>query len=850
MNFKDQKFGIYLIAGDVTSKVECVKEIDRFFTAAELFELNKDDLVEINSEIFLNSILLVDANLTSETREQVLKFYSNKIPIIWISKSSDSDQSIDLLNSGNINNICFVDQPITIVSSIIRELKGSLVRSQLQVLREQSTLISEAALNTKTAVLTTDAQGLVVWVNEAHSIITGYSLEEMVGKKPGELLQGPETSRDTIALISSKLKEEVPFTVEILNYHKNGEKIWLKLDITPVFKNGKLDRYIAFQEDITEKKANEQRLADSLERLQDAQRIGKMCNWVMDANSYDVSWSGLASEILDIEDIDKFDYWEFRGKLAPVSRHHLQTALNELRTSNREYDLTLEFTGSNDKTKILRAIGVPVFNQNKLEKIVGVIQDITEQHEAERLANKSLQHLNTIADNMQGGVARIVDKIDGSREIVFANKGFYDLYEVDEHSAKNNFDLIFNQTHKDDKVLKIYDILTEVQRTGHSVDQYFRIINPSGKLKWVHLISNATASTNGDIIHDFIVTDITERIQRDRLLEEISEVSINGGWELNLITGKLNWTSVTKQIHEVPEDFEPDPETAINFYKEGESRDLITQHFDQLISEGTSHDGRFELITAKGNHKWVRAKGAAEYAGDQIVRVYGFFQDITETVQREQAIIDSLNEKNALLGEIHHRVKNNLAIISGLLQLELMKGDESKFSLEDAVNRIQSIATVHEILYNTENFNVIFLDTYLDKLTLNISKTHPSFISDINLISDIEHVGISINQAVPVGLLLNELITNSLKHAFSNNEGSIYISIKNLDEATVNLKYSDSGLGFDTKALETGTSLGYKLINSLLLQLEADYSIETESGFKLECNFTVEEIEKIAIVDA
>ena len=267
-----------------------------------------------------------------------------------------------------------------------------------------------------------------------------------------------------------------------------------------------------------------------------------------------------------------------------------------------------------------------------------------------------------------------------------------------------------------------------------------------------------------------------------------------------------------KQIYEVPEDYEPDITTAINFYKQGESRKRIAEIFNDAITSGISRDGQFEIITAKGNHKWVRAKCAAEFAGDQIVRVYGFFQDITEAVHRENAIIESLNEKKALLGEIHHRVKNNLAVISGLLQLELMKGEEAKYSLEDAVNRIQSIAAVHEILYNTENFSVIYLDNYLEKLTLNIAKTNPSLISEINLVTNIEKVGISINQAVPIGLLLNELITNSLKHAFKETKSnSIFISISNINDNTVKKNYSDTGKGFNKMLLENSSSLGIKL---------------------------------------
>ena len=435
----------------------------------------------------------------------------------------------------------------------------------------------------------------------------------------------------------------------------------------------------------------------------------------MDVNTYKISWSGRASEILELQDTSEFDYWKFRGQLSITSQQELQAGLIEMRKSHKEYDL-VDFTSTNGTRKVLRTIGVPVYESDELIEVVGIVQDITLQYEAEALAMKSQQQLIAVTNNMQAGVARIVNKLDGSCEIQFANKGFYDLYEVTEELAKTNFELIYNQTHKDDSVLEINAIYAEVLKTGRAVDQYFRIITPSGKLKWIHLISNASAGSDGDIIHDFIVTDITERIQKDRLLDEISEVSLNGGWELDVLTNKLTWTNVTKQIYEVPEDYEPDITTAINFYKQGESRKRIAEIFNDAITSGISRDGQFEIITAKGNHKWVRAKCAAEFAGDQIVRVYGFFQDITEAVHRENAIIESLNEKKALLGEIHHRVKNNLAVISGLLQLELMKGEEAKYSLEDAVNRIQSIAAVHEILYNTENFSVIYLDNYLEKI--------------------------------------------------------------------------------------------------------------------------------------
>ncbi len=841
MSFKEHPFSVFLFSDKSEKRKKYAKLITQYFERAQIQEVEKLEDFDLESASVGRSLLIVDSTSLPVNCEHLLNPFVNKVPILWLTYDEDAEIALDLLDRGKINSICYSETPSRLYSSIIRELKGALVYSQIEVLGEQNTLLSDISENTKTVVITTDENGITLWANQAHENLTGYTLDEMIGNKPGAILQGPETDPETIRYFSEKLKEQIPFSVEILNYKKSGEKLWTKINVTPIFKDGRINKYISFQEDITDKKLNEKKLAESFIRLNDAQRIGKMCDWMYYPDAKEISWSERAHEIIELDDISNFNYWNLRKQLTRTSFKKLQQSLQEIRTSNQEFDINLEFKSRSKSIKILRAVGIPIISNNRLISVHGILQDISEQYKAEALASESLEHLQSVTDNLLAGVCRVLDKVDGSREVIFANQGFFDMYELTEEQVHEDFTNVMKLLHPDDKVLNINEIFEEVQRTKQAVDQYFRIITHSGKLRWMHLISNASALPNGDILHDFIVTDITEKVLSDRLFQEISEVSLSGGWELDMLANKLTWTDVTKQIHEVPEDFEPDVQTAINFYKEGESRDRITEFFTEVITTGNSRDGQFEIVTAKGNLKWVRAKGAAEYAGDQIVRVYGFFQDITESVKRQRTIVESLNEKNALLGEIHHRVKNNLAVISGLLQLQLMKGENAQLSLEDAVNRIQSIATVHEILYNTENFNVINLDKYLEKLTLNIAKTNPSFISDIKLNSNIEEVDLSINQAVPVGLLLNELITNSLKHAFKNEDpGSISINVTNSGNNSIQLSYSDSGTGFDKSLLDQGESLGYKLIQSLLLQLEATHTIETIAGFKLDCTFKIE----------
>ncbi len=114
------------------------------------------------------------------------------------------------------------------------------------------------------------------------------------------------------------------------------------------------------------------------------------------------------------------------------------------------------------------------------------------------------------------------------------------------------------------------------------------------------------------------------------LYEQTSQVAKVGGWEMDLLKQQLSWTAVTRQIHEVAIDFEPDVQTALNFYKEGENRDRIAQLFNTAVQTGQPYDAELEIVTAKGNTCWVRAKGETEFVNGKCVRVYGIFQDIHE----------------------------------------------------------------------------------------------------------------------------------------------------------------------------------------------------------------------------
>ncbi|MRI01445.1 PAS domain S-box protein [Kriegella sp. EG-1] len=161
-------------------------------------------------------------------------------------------------------------------------------------------------------------------------------------------------------------------------------------------------------------------------------------------------------------------------------------------------------------------------------------------------------------------------------------------------------------------------------------------IDTFGRIKWAKCTINSWNDENGIIAGlSIIEEDITEDKHREEVLLKAQKVARIGGWEVDLRNGQVHWTDVTKEIHEVPLDYKPDLETSINFYKEGTSKDEITRCVSEAIAKGTTWDVELQIITAKGNEVWVRAKGETEVFNGECIRIYGTFQDIDEKKRTE-----------------------------------------------------------------------------------------------------------------------------------------------------------------------------------------------------------------------
>jgi len=231
------------------------------------------------------------------------------------------------------------------------------------------------------------------------------------------------------------------------------------------------------------------------------------------------------------------------------------------------------------------------------------------------------------------------------------------------------------------------------------------------------------------------------------------------------------------------------------------------------------------------------------YVDDEPIAGFGMYIDITEEKEYEEEITSSLKEKKVMLKEIHHRVKNNLAIVSGLLQLQMYESDDPLIhdTLEESERRIQTMALIHEQLYNSDSLGSISCDTYIGDLVETIRNTIGSD-QNVSVTTEIESIELDIKRAVPFALLINEVVTNSFKHAFDGENDNNTITIRITEENwQVQAHLSDNGQGLpDGLEPEMSDTLGMNLIDNFAQQLEAEWEMGSDNGTYVNLQFSIE----------
>ena len=377
---------------------------------------------------------------------------------------------------------------------------------------------------------------------------------------------------------------------------------------------------------------------------------------------------------------------------------------------------------------------------------------------------------------------------------------------------------------------------------GESFEYLHELKYPDGTIEyWQNRFSPITDKKNNINGLTVFSVNVTQRVETEKLLEknerQYRALISNTPFCIHELNKEAELISINKAGY-----------TMFGFKRE---EDMLGITYPELLGEekakgildlfdkslkGISTEFEFEKADRFFSSSFIPIKDK----DGEIIRIMGITQDITERRRSEELIEQSLNEKIILLAEVHHRVKNNLAIISGLLELQRSEINDPhvKHILSQSINRVISIAMVHELMYTATDFSSINIHNYLEMLIPAISKAIQDERKKVEFKISIDNIKMNINRAIPLGLLLNELITNSFKYAFQQKEGNeILISLTAEDERIV-IVYEDNGVGFDEDTdFNSPKNLGLSLVQAQLQQLDASFSVDTENRFMLSFSF-------------
>jgi PAS domain S-box-containing protein len=321
--------------------------------------------------------------------------------------------------------------------------------------------------------------------------------------------------------------------------------------------------------------------------------------------------------------------------------------------------------------------------------------------------------------------------------------------------------------------------------------------------------------------------DITERKKTEELLQNSLEVlriaqraAKAGMWSWDIVSDKLTWSEEFFQL------FGIDPARGASFANwmaalHPDDRKPAMAQISRAIEKHLLLLNEYRIVLPGGEQRWIRAAGNTSYdkAGKPL-RMAGICIDSTEHKLAEKQVEDSLHEKEMLLRELYHRTKNNMNIISSLVALQASEVHDLNVQrmFADMQSRIRTMSLVHEKLYQSHDLSNLDMSEYLGDLAQTILAGYKNSAARIVLDLDIESVAFPIDAAIPCGLVINELMTNSLKYAFPEEmSGRIGISLNMSPGEEATLCYKDNGIGFPSgfdpmKA----TSLGLKVVHNLV----------------------------------
>ncbi len=430
----------------------------------------------------------------------------------------------------------------------------------------------------------------------------------------------------------------------------------------------------------------------------------------------------------------------------------------------------------------------------------------------------------------------------------------FHLFGHNPSEKRASYGLFREHIHPDD-INKFEESITDYTARVKKVDEVFRYLTTKGEIRYAHSIGNVEFNEKGNPQRVFgTFQDVTERKQAEEKLIEserkhraILEGLDDVAYRLTIPDGKYEYISQSaKSVFGYDrDDFIKNP---LLFQKiiHPESIHYFREKWVDLKKGIVPRTFEYRIIDSEGSERWIcQSISAITDEQGAICAIEGLCRDITDQKKTEKQIKASLEEKETLLHEIHHRVKNNMQIIASLLDMQLTR--KNKQTIDTIVNeckgRVYAMAGIHESLHRSESLSEVDFMAYVIHLTGMLSQTYGMNPEKVRFDIKVPGLKLGIDKANPLGLVLNELISNSLKYAFPGDQaGVISIETKKHNENNIILTIADDGIGMpDVHKWKKTNTLGLRLVRDLVeKQINGSIDCESQNGTKYIINFNLE----------
>lgn len=740
----------------------------------------------------------------------------------------------------------------TIAEESNEKLKNEIAQKELaQKELIKSQIYTKNIINSSLDMIIANDHNLnITEFNRAAQIIFGYKPSEVIGKAITMLY----ASEEAFQKVNRKMTKEGLFSGEILNKRKNGEIFESFLTATGLLDDdGKLIGGMGVSRDVTKLKKEREKLHLSEERYKAIYNQVFIGIARIDLTGKYLQVNERFCNILGYSESELLQMG-FQDVTIPEELPERQQQFNEI-IKSKIPNFTLERNYLHKSGRVIQTnvnISLVLNEFNEPAYLVLVCEDITENKKNQELFLIQTAKLNSILESSN----YLVMAIDKNKKLSTFNtntaKWLHDVYGVEARIGLAMDKKPIVSTEKNNRFWN-----KKINEAIDGIPQYFesKIVDKKGLEKIYEFYINPIKTENLAISEVAIIGyDITEK-------KKTEEKIINQSAKLNAI-----FENSSHQIYTIDRNFkltsfnELFAKTTLKDYGIIASIGInMQQYASELIP--AVHSQNFnklhkEALKGKSLHtetKVIDKKGVVSYyliyldpiilPDSKVNEVSYIAHDITDRKLAEKKIVESLKEKEVLLKEVHHRVKNNLQVISSILNLQraYLKEKSSDNLFRELQNRVRSMSFIHESLYQTQDFSNLNFSEYLINLTTNLK--HSYLIEDENVEIEVkaDKLFLNLDFSIPCGLIVNELISNAFKYAFpEGRKGKIYVNVKKMHNF-VEIIVADDGVGIKPEIdIKNTESLGLQLVTSLVEQLDGElFHRNLSPGTEIKFNFEI-----------